>query len=97
MRERFPSFDGAELTWMNVAEAGGPRLVEIEALLLEHISEAEAIVEVSRKLGAVLAHGEAASFVGSHISEGQIRATNRECTGYVVVSTNGAAYGWHTC
>ena len=95
MRERFPAFDAAAMTWRNVADLDGPRTDQIHALLVEHIGEAEAIVEVHRKLGAALSAREAASFIGSHIGEGQIRATNRECSGFVVVGPNGVACGWH--
>lgn len=95
MRERFPSFDAAGMTWMNVADLDGPRLTEIGSLLSQHIGGEEVIVEVHRKLGAALPVTEAASFIGSHIGEGEIRVTNRECSGFVVVAANGAACGWH--
>ena len=95
MREHFPEFDAAGMTWSNVADLDGPRTGAIQALLVEHLGEAEAIVEVHRKLGTALSIGEAATFIGSHIGEGQIRATNRECSGFVVVGMNGAACGWH--
>jgi hypothetical protein len=95
MRERFPSLDAAGMSWANVADLDGPRLKEIDVLLSEHVGVGEVIVEVHRKLGAAISAHEAATFIGSHIGEGQIRATNRECSGFVVVAVNGAACGWH--
>ncbi len=95
MRERFPPFDTVAMDWQNVADLDGPRLALIHALLLEHVGKAETIVEIHRRLGAAVPPEEAASFIGSHIGQGQIRATNRLCTGFVVVATNGVACGWH--
>jgi hypothetical protein len=46
------------------------------------------------QLGALLPIGEAASFITSHIGEGQIRVANREFTSFVVVAINGVATGW---
>lgn len=95
MRERFPQFDAAGMTWNNVSDTEGPRLSEIGSLLAEHVGVGEVVVEVHRKLGAALPAEEAATFIGSHIGEGQIRAMNRECSGFIVVAVNGAACGWH--
>ncbi len=95
MRERFPSFDAAAMNWANVADSDGPRLNQIDALLSEHVGAGEVVVEVHRKLGAALPANEAATFIGNHIGVAQIRATNRECSGFVVVAINGAACGWH--
>ena len=95
MRERFPSFDAAGMSWANVADLDGPRLKEIDALLSENVGVGEVIVEMHRKLGAALPAHEAAIFIGGHIGEGQIRITNRECSGFVVVAVNGSACGWH--
>ncbi|MDP3798174.1 MAG: hypothetical protein Q8R06_13670 [Polaromonas sp.] len=95
MRERFPAFDSAAMTWTNVADVDSPRVGEIEALLSEHIGRTDAVVEVNRRLGALAPFGQAASFIASHIGEGQIRATNRESSGFVVVAVNGTACGWH--
>ena len=95
MREHFPSLGTAGKDWTNVADVDGPRLTKIESLLYEYIGLSEAIVEVHRRLGAALPTTEAATFIGSHIGEGEIRATNRDCTGFVVVAVNGVACGWH--
>jgi hypothetical protein len=95
MREHFPALGTAGKTWTNVADIDGPRLAEIGSLLSEYVGPTGTIVEVHRKLGTALPAAEAASFIGSHIGEGEIRATNRECTGFVVVAINGVACGWH--
>jgi hypothetical protein len=95
MREHFPALEVAGKAWKNVADTDGPRVSEISALLAEYIGSAETMVEVHRKLGSELPTVEAASFIASHIGEGQIRATNRECSGFVVVAINGVACGWH--
>jgi hypothetical protein len=96
MREHFPPLGSAGRIWMNVAEVDGPRVAAIASLLSEYIGPTETIVEVHRKLGSALPAAEAASFIASHIGEGEIRATNRKCSGFVVVAVNGVACGWHS-
>ena len=95
MRAKFPAVGGDTSAWINVADVDGPRLEAIASLLSEYVGPTETIVEVHRKLGNALPPAEAAAFIGSHIGEGQIRATNRECSGFVVVAVNGVARGWH--
>jgi hypothetical protein len=95
MRERFPAFDASARTWVNVADVEGPRLAEIRSLISEYLGTTETVIEVHRKLGAALPAEEAAAYIGAHIGEGKIRATNRECSGFVVVEVNGVACGWH--
>lgn len=69
---------------------------QIEALIAEHVRSPEALVEVHRKLGALLPIGEAARFAVTHIGEGEIRIADRAFTGFVVVAQNGVATGWRT-
>ena len=95
MREKFPAFDAAALEWTNVADGDTPRMMEIEKLLSTYVGHTEAVVEVHRRLGALLQSHEAATFIASHIGQGEIRATNREGSGFVVVAANGVACGWH--
>jgi hypothetical protein len=95
MREHFPPLGASGRTWINVADVDGPRLTKIAEFLSEYVGSNETIVEVHRKLGAALPSPEAAVFIAGHIGEGEIRATNRDCTGFVVVAVNGAACGWH--
>ena len=89
MRQHFPSIEHALREWMIVADSS-----QIEALIGEHVRSPEALVEVHRKLGALLPIGEAALFAAAHIGEGEIRIANREFTGFVVVAQNGVATGW---
>lgn len=91
MRQHFPSIEHARREWVVVADSS-----QIEALVTEHVRSAEALVEVHRKLGALLPIGEAARFAAAHIGEGEIRISDREFTGFVVVARNGVATGWRT-
>ena len=91
MRLHFPSIDHARREWVIVADSS-----QIEALIAEHVRSPEALVEVHRKLGALLPIGEAARFVATHIGEGEIRIADRAFTGFVVVAQNGVATGWRT-
>ena len=96
VRDRFPAFDSASMVWRNVADLSGPRIADIHLLLSQYVGPGEIIVEVHRKLGGLFSNSdEAALYIGQHISEGEIKATNRECNGFVVVAVNGAACGWH--
>jgi hypothetical protein len=95
MRKHFPPLGATGKDWTNVADLDGPRIPRIQSLLVEYVGAKETIIEVHRKLGASLPPEQAASFIGGHIGEGEIRVTNRDCTGFVVVAVNGAACGWH--
>jgi len=94
MTQRFPAFLPAEHEWKNVVTTALPGESLMEKLLREHISEPEAIVEVTRKIGALLPLSEAAVFALSHIGESQIRIANRDFNAFVVVAQNGVATGW---
>ena len=89
MRQNFPPVEHARREWAVVANSG-----QIESLMTEYVRSSEALVEVHRKLGALLPIGEAASFAATHIGEGKIRIANREFSGFVVVAQNGVATGW---
>jgi hypothetical protein len=89
MRQNFPSIEHARREWMIVGESS-----QIEALIAEYVRSPEALVEVHRKLGALLPIGEAARFAAAHIGEGEIRIADREFTGFVVVAQNSVATGW---
>jgi len=95
MRQRFPPFSAAEREWKNIVSTSSPSEALLQEVLDAHIGEAEVLIEVHRKLGALLPASEAAAFAYSHIGEGQIRITNREFTSFVVVAQNGVAAGWH--
>jgi len=67
---------------------------QIESLMTAYVRSPEALVEVHRKLGALLPIGEAARFAAANLGEGEIRIANREFSGFVVVAQNGVATGW---
>ena len=89
MRQNFPPIEHALREWAVVADGG-----QIEALIADYVRSSEALVEVNRKLGALLPIAEAARFAAGHIGEGEIRIADREFSGFVVVAQNGVATGW---
>ncbi len=94
MRERFPAFSAVDHEWVNMHDGEAPRIRELSELLARSIDAPEVVVEVHRRLGALLPIGEASAFIGSHIGEGQIRVADRNFTSFVVVAVNGVATGW---
>jgi hypothetical protein len=94
MLDRFPVFDAVEFEWENMHDGLAPRLKELSDLLVRYFKAPEVLVEVNRKLGALLPTDEAVAFIGSHIGEGQIRVADRQFTSFVVVALNGVAAGW---
>ena len=94
MRKHFPPIEHAARNWLLVQREHGADHRAIAALLAEHIASPEAVVEVHRKLGALLLIADAPAYIGSHIGEGEIRVADRQFTGFVVVAINGVATGW---
>jgi hypothetical protein len=94
MRERFPPFNAAQLEWLNVLDGETFRTIEFNKLLRTHINEQEVMVEVHRKLGAVLFVDEVSDYIGLQIGKGEILIANRAFTSFVVVGVNGVATGW---
>jgi hypothetical protein len=94
MRARFPAFNSVDHDWVNMHDGNAPRIKELSELLVRTIDAPEVVIEVHRKLGALLPIGDAAAFIGSHIGEGQIRVADRQFTSFVVVAVNGVATGW---
>jgi hypothetical protein len=94
MRQHFPVFSSSERDWMNIAGTSGADPAKVQEFLERHIVEPELLIQVNRKLGAVLSGSEAVAFVCAHIGEGQIQIANREFTSFVVVAQNGVATGW---
>lgn len=90
MKQRFPPIEHATREWTVVADS-----VQLEVLVAAYIGSPEVLVEVHRKLGALLPVQEAAAFAIAHIGEGEIRIADREFSGVVVVAQNGVAAGWH--
>jgi hypothetical protein len=94
MLDRFPAFETVELEWMNMHDGKASRLRELSALLVRYIEALEVLVEVNRKVGALLLIDEAVVFIGNHMGKGQIRVADRKFTSFVVVALNGVATGW---
>lgn len=94
MREHFPVVEHASRQWSLVQNEHGPNIPAIASLLAEHIATNEVLVEVHRKLGALLPMSEAVAYIGAHIGRGEIRVANRDFTRFVVVGANGVATGW---
>ena len=94
MRSRFPAFNAVEHEWVNMHDGKAPRIGELSELLERIIDAQEVLVEVHRKLGALLPIREAVAFIASHIGEGQIRVADRAFTCFVIVALNGVATGW---
>lgn len=79
---------------MNMHDGNAPRVKELGDLLKQTILGTEVVVEVHRKLGALLPIEDAAAYIGSHIGEGKIRVADRQFTSFLVVEVNGVATGW---
>lgn len=94
MRKHFPPVEHAARAWSIVQTERGPNHGAIAALLAEHIASPEVVVQVHRKLGALLPVVDAPAYIGAHIGEGEIRVSDRQFTGFVVVALNGVATGW---
>lgn len=94
MRAHFPAFNAVEHEWMNMHDGDAPRVKELGYLLKKTILGAEVVIEVHRKLGALLPLEDAAAYIGSHIGEGMIRVADRQFTSFLVVEVNGVATGW---
>jgi hypothetical protein len=94
MRKHFPPVEHAARQWSLVQNERGPNVSAVSSLLAEHIATPEVIVEVHRRLGALLPMSEAAAYIGAHIGQGEIRVADRDFSRFVVVGVNGVATGW---
>ena len=94
MRTRFPPIQHASREWALVQNERGADHSAIATLLAKHVASPEVLVEVHRKLGAVLPIADAPAYIGTHIGEGEVRVADRQFTGFVVVALNGVATGW---
>lgn len=94
MREHFPPVLHAEHDWTLVQDERGSRLGVLSGLLSTHVRSEEVVVEVHRRLGAVLPLKEALAYISTHIGQGEIRIADRAFSGFVVVAANGVATGW---
>ena len=94
MRQHFPDVEAAACTWVVVADDLGLRAGVLNDLLETHVPVGDLLVEVQRKIGDFLPRQETELFVARYLGQGDIRISNREFTGFVVVAANGVATGW---
>lgn len=95
MTANFPSVEIATLDWVNVLEADGKiRSKVLEALIGEFIHGDDIFVQVNRKLGDLKPKDQVIPYVQEYIGRGQIRITDRDFQGYVLIGMNGVVAGW---
>jgi hypothetical protein len=94
MRQRFPVVMGASREWIVIADERGLRFKVLSTLIDDHVRADEVLVEANRKVGDLLPKQAALEFVSTHLGQGEIRLTNRDFNGFVVVAQNGVATGW---
>jgi len=94
MLEHFPEVRPAARDWIVAADEGGLRDEVVRDLVSRHIPADELLVEVHRRVGDFLAVEAAFAFVAKHVGQGEIRITDRQFRGFVVVAANGVATGW---
>jgi len=94
MRQRFPVVMGASREWIVIADERGLRFKVLAALIDDHVRADEVLVEANRKVGDLLPKQAALEFVATRVGQGEIRLTNRDFNGFVVVAQNGVATGW---
>jgi hypothetical protein len=94
MLQRFPAVTVAAREWIVVADERGLRFEVLGGLIDEHLRADEVLVEVQRKIGDCLPRQAALAFVVTHLGQGEIRLSNRDFDGFVVVARNGVATGW---
>lgn len=94
MLKNFPEYSAVEHEWINVADTPGLRRQALSDLIEKNITSDQLLVDITRHLGAFLPKSEALDFIGQHICQREIRISDREFKGFVVVASNGAAVGW---
>jgi hypothetical protein len=94
MRKHFPPVQHAVREWAVVQGEKGANTGAIANLLATYIASHEVLIEVHRKLGALLPVNDAPAYIAGHIGEGEVRVSNRGFNGFVVVALNGVATGW---
>ena len=87
---------GASREWLVVSDEKGLRVAVLAALIDEHVRSDDVLVEANRKVGDLLPRQAALEFVAAHVGRGEIRLSNRDFNGFVVVAQNGVATGWRT-
>ena len=94
MLDQLPAVDAVDFEWKNMHDGNATRPKKLSELPMHHIEAPEVLLDVHRKLGALLLIDEALAFIGSHIGKGQIRVADRQFTSFVVVALNSVAADW---
>ena len=94
MLKNFPEFNAANHEWVNVMDLNGPRAEILRELVDQFIDAPDMLVEVHRRLGGMFPKEQALEFIFEHIGKGQIRASSRAFSGYLVIASSGVATAW---
>ncbi len=94
MGKHFPEVHPASRSWIVAADERGLRAIVLAELLDQHIPPGDLLVEVHRKEGGCLPRQHVVAYVAEHLGKGDIRISDREFGGFVVVAANGVATGW---
>lgn len=96
MLKNFPGYLAVSHDWINVADTQGLRRQSLNDLINKNISADHLLIDMTRHLGAFLPINEGLDFIAHHICQREIRVSDRDFTGFVVVAINGAAIGWRS-
>ena len=94
MRQHFPTVEHAARDWFVVQDERGANVEAIASLLAKHIGASEVVIEIHRKLGALLPMSEAPAYIGAHVGQGEIRIADPAFRSFAVVAVNGVATAW---
>ena len=94
MHQHFPEVRAATRDWVVAADENGLRHEVVRGLMSKYIAAEELLVEVHRRIGDFLPAEAAVDFVAKHVGQGEIRISDRDFKGFVVVAVNGVAAGW---
>lgn len=95
MRVNFPELDPVAHDWVNVADSSGLHHLSFERILNQWIAADQVLIEVHRKLGALLSKKEALAFAGEHLGKGCMKIADLDFSSFVVLAANGVATGWN--
>jgi len=98
MQANFPAFDIAALSWTNLLDASGQLVdVAVENVVLAPFCGkgiGEVIVEVHRKLGAIVPLSSLADYIQSHAGKGVVRVADQAFTTFAVIAISGVGASW---
>jgi len=96
MAQNFPPCEPEDHAWSNVHDGAAPKTRVISEMLRANVGAGHVLVHVLRDedVYAEVTASEAAEFIGRHVLEGRIHASNLDFSGFLVVMPNGVATGW---